>query len=316
MAIKRLKLKVNPKAVLKIKPKIKIDDEVNIFDLGTLLQFETHAWQARKNLPKKIAAQLTPKAEKEWVRATKSLIDRSHLQEINQTISETRQFVWDVSLPFPIKGIHFVPNERVDDVRAMLDACISRLKKGVNDFAKQYKQYIKEAEQELGIYKYFDPSDYPQDIRSRFSITYRFFDLTIPAHISEDMKKEEQEKFKALMNETREMGILALREGFGEIVTHLTDTLTGKLDGEKKRVSTQSIEKIEEFFDSFQSKNIFHDDELAGIIAKARTIVDGVTVEDLRNDKDLTQIVNKQLTEVKSELDKSIQTFKRKVSFV
>lgn len=317
MTVKRMKLKVNPKTLLKInKPELNLDDEINIFEMGTLLQFETHSWQARKNLPKKIAAVLTPKAEKEWVRATKSLIDRSYLQDINSAISEARAFVWEVSLPFPIKGIHFIPAENVDLIRDILEGYISKLKKSVNEFAKQYKKYIKEAEQELGIYKYFDPNDYPSDIRSRFNISYRFFDLTIPTHISKEMRNEEVNKFKGLMKETREMGILALREGFSEIVTHLTDTLTGKLDGEKKRLNQKAIDKVEEFFTSFQNKNIFHDSELEGIIEKAKTIVDGITPEDLRNDIDLTQIVNKQLSEVKGELDKSIETFKRKVSFI
>jgi len=316
MAIKRMKLKVNPKS-LKIKREINAGlDELNIFDMGTLLQFETHSWQARKNLPKKIASLLTPKAEKEWVRATKSLIDRSYLQDINSTISEARAFVWEASLPFPIKGIHFIPNDRVNLIKDILEGYISKLKKDVNEFSKQYKKYIKEAESELGIYKYFDPSDYPTDIRSKFNISYRFFDLTIPSHINDDMRKEELGKFKKLMGETREMGILALREGFSEIVTHLTDTLTGKLDGEKKRLSPKAIGKIDDFFTSFQSKNIFHDTELESIIEKAKTIMEDITPEDLRTDIDLTKVVHKQLGEVKTELDKSIETFKRKVSFI
>jgi hypothetical protein len=314
--MKRFKLKVNPKTIKK--NKASNGKELNIFDLGTLIQFETHAWQARKRLPTKIAKQLTPNAEKTLVRANKDLIDKSHLQEINGIIADARNFVWTVSNPFPIKGIHFINNDIVPNAKEKLDGYISKLKKAVNEFAKKYNKFIDEAESYLGADQLFNASDYPtkSDIRNRFSISYRFFDLAIPSAISEEMRKEETNNFQSLMKQTQEMGVLALREGFSEIVTHLNDTLSGKLDGEKKRLNQNSINKISEFLNTFKQRNVFNDHELEKIINDAILIVGDVSKDELSKDEDLTKIINSQLSDVQKELDKCITTYKRKVSFI
>ena len=313
---KKFRLKVNPKSIKR--DKNSTNKEVNIFELGTLIQFETHAWQARKRLPTKVAKRLAPNAEKTLVRANKDLIDKSHLQEINKIISDARAFVWTVANPFPIKGIHFVNNDIVSDVKERIDGYIAMLKKAVNGFTKQYNKFIDEAEKYLAADELFDPTDYPSkvDMPNKFSISYRFFDITIPTHISEEMRKEEVQNFQSLMKQTQEMGTLALREGFAEIVNHLTDTLTGKLDGEKKRLHQDSIDKVAEFFKTFQQRNVFNDVELENIIKDALLIVEDVDSSELRKDKDLTTLINKQLSAVKDTLDGCITDYKRKVSFV
>lgn len=312
--MKRLKLQIDPTSIAKSTS----NNGLNLFEMGTLIQFETHTWQARKRLPDKITKKLNPKSKKNLVRANKDLIDKSHLQEINSIISEARQYVWGIANPFPIKGIHFINNDVITGVKEHLDGYNAKLKKAVNKFSKEYTKFIDEAETELGADNLFDPTDYPtkQNMRNRFSISYRFFDLTIPKHISNEMREEEMENFKKLMAQTKEMGILALREGFADIVKHLTDTLTGKLDGEKKRLHQDAIDKVGEFFNTFQQKNIFNDTELEGIIKDAMLIIGDVNSSELRNDRDLTKVVNEQLNVVKDTLDKSITSFKRKVSFI
>ena len=308
MGIKRLKLK-----------NIKISEnkvnEINLFDLGTLIHFETHTWQARKRLPKEISKILTPEEEGDWVAANKSLINKKHLANINAIISDARIFVWNNANPFPIKGIHFIPKIRVDIVKKKLDQCILQLNNEVNKFEKEYEQHIIEAEKILSPHGLFNPMDYPTNIKNRFSITYRFFELVIPSKLTDEMYEEEQQKFVDLANETRNMGILALREGFAEIVTHLTDTLTGKLDGENKRIRQEAIDKFEEFWSIFQSKNIFKDNELEKIIKNAKEIMEGVDKDELK-DKDLAKLVNEEMLKVKDEIDSSIISFKRKISFI
>lgn len=313
--MKRMKLKVNPKTVKKTKSN---NNEMNIFDLGTLIQFETHAWQARKRLPNDVAKVLNPKAKIQMVRANKDLIDKSHLQDINKIISDARSYVWTVANPFPIKGIHFINHDIVPQVKERLDGYNSLLHKAVNKFVRQYNNFIDDAEKNLSPGKLFNPSDYPQknQIRNKFGIFYRFFDLSVPTHISNEMRKEETENFQALMKQTQEMGVLALREGFAELVTHLTNTLTGKLDGEKKRLHQDSITKITDFFETFKARNVFNDKELEDIINDAIIIVGDVDSKELAKDKDLTKLINDQMVDVKKELDKSIVSYKRKVSFV
>jgi hypothetical protein len=52
-------------------------NEINIFDLGTLLQFETHTWQARNSIPKAVKERMTK--ETDWVSGYRRLIKKERL---------------------------------------------------------------------------------------------------------------------------------------------------------------------------------------------------------------------------------------------
>lgn len=308
--ITRLKLKKG------IKPKIGTgkSNEINIFNLGTLLQFESHCWQAVKRIPKDKAKKYGKDFEKGWVKANKNLIDRKKLEDIQSFISEARKLISSVALPFPIKGIYFIPNEQVETINSGLKTFATEMNIKVEEFAAQYSNYISEAKEELGE-ESFNESDYPLNIRERFGLHWRFFEMTVPSSITNEIKSEETKRFNDLMQQAKHEAILALRGGFAEIVTHLTDTLSGKLEGEEKRLRASSIEKVTEFFNEFQSKNVFKDNELESLIKKAKDVVAGVTPKDLRNDESLTKLINEELGKIRDELDSSTETIRRRFSF-
>ena len=310
--ITRLRLNVNPAGLVKMNNN---NQEIDLFNLGTLIQFETHSWQARAQLPKSILKKISPKQAEKWVGGHKKLIDMEHLAEINAIYTEARSLVWDNALPFPIKGLHFIPNEKIPVIKEKLDEFIILLKKKVGEFAKQYDEFITEAKSNLGPDNLFNSEDYPNDIKSRFSISYRFFDIKVPSYIDEKIRAQEVESFKKLMQETKDMGILALREGFAEIVSTITDKLTSNPQEEKKVLRQGAIDKVEEFFQSFQSMNLFKDTELETLILKAKNAIEGVTIKDIKTDKELATAITKEMLTVEKELNKSIKTFRRKISF-
>ena len=297
-----------------IKPKISTgkSNEINIFNLGTLLQFETHCWQAVKRIPKDKAKKYGKSFEKGWMKANKNLIDRKKLEDIQSYISDARKLISSVALPFPIKGIYFIPNNSVEKINEGLLQIANGMAESVNAFVEKYNMYIDEARQES---EEFNEADYPLDIKSRFSIHWRFFEMTVPSSITNELRQEENKRFNDLMQQARHEAVMALREGFAEIVTHLTDTLSGKLDGEEKRLRASSIEKVTEFFNEFQNKNVFNDEELEKLIKKAKTVVSGVTPKDLRDDESLTKQIHRQLQTIKKELDSSTEKVRRRFSF-
>lgn len=294
-----------------------VPNEINIFELGTLLHFETHSWQARKRLPQDIAKKISKKAEGEWVRANKILIDKSHLQEINSIITAARNYVWDISNPFPIKGINFLSLKIAEEANIALKAFSNALQEQVTPFVSQYKEYISEAKAQLGKDNLFDKEDYPDpnEIGSRFWVYWRMFDMTVPSNATDAIYKEESKRINELFTQTRTETILALREGFGEIVTHLGETMNGKAKGKKMRVRPEAIEKVMKFFDTFQYKNVFKDSELDGLVSQAKDLLIDVEPKDLRDDKSLAKLINNELGDIKSQLDDSIEVFKRKLTF-
>ncbi len=289
-------------------------NEINIFDLGTLLQFETHTWQARNSLPKSVKERMTK--ETDWVSGYRRLIKKERLQPINSVITSVRNYIWDdVSLPFPIKSCHFIANGITEEVDMKMRAYSKQLKQVVNDFAKDYDKWIRESEKALKKDGLFDKESYPMNVRERYWIEWRWFDMVIPSGITNEMRQVEANQFQEMMNETRHNCILAMREGFGEIVSHLTDTLSGKLDGEKRRVRPEALEKIDRFFETFKYKNVFNDNQLQDLVGKAKDLLSDVTPKELRNDLSLTKLIHNGLDDITKELVESTETYKRKLSF-
>ena len=310
------KLKLRTKKVLKKHISIATgkSNEINIFNLGTLIQFESHAWLAVKRLPKDIAKNIDPEVETGWVKGNKNLVDRTSLAEINACITEARELISRYALPSPIKGMAFIPKDKVTDLDTALKEKRAKLAEKVDEYMDlRYEREIEKSKKSLK--HLHNPSDYPMDLRNEFSINWRFFEMTIPAGISEELQQEETKKFKNLMEETKRMGVLALREGFSEIISHLTAMIQGLLDGESRRIRNDSLNKIQDFFTEFKAKNIFKDEELESLITKANSIVKNISINSIKTDNALATKINDGLKVIEKELEKSTEKIKRKFTF-
>lgn len=315
----KYKLKKNVDGSINIEKKGKKNEsknrEINIFDLGTLVNFETHAWRASVRLPKEVAARISKTKQEDYYRATKNLIDRSHLTDIYSHITAARQLVYALSTPFPIEGVHFIATDNTEKLNQGLIEINSRIMEAVDEFASKYQKYIKEAKEILEPDGMFNKADYPSDIKSLFSIHWRFFDLAIPSQLADSLKEQEQEQFNNIMEQTKNLGIHALRKAFNEIVSDLHDTLTGKLDGEKKRMNQTKLNKVAEFFELFKAKNVFNDSDLENLIVEAQELTVGIESKELSKDKELAEALTEEMAKIKSTLDGMVETYERKISF-
>lgn len=310
------KIKIRTKKALKKHISISSgkSNEINIFNLGTLIQFESHAWLAVKRLGKDVAKNIDPEIETGWVKGNKNLVSHSSLTEIKSCITEARDLISRFALPFPIKSIAFIPKDKVNELDEALKKVREKLAGTVDDYMVfHYEREIEKAKKTLK--HLWDRADYPSDLRREFSINWRFFEMVIPPGISEDIQREESEKFKTLMEETKQMGILALREGFAEIINHLTDAIQGKLDGEARRIRNDALDRVQQFFTEFKSKNVFGDSELESLISKANKIVKGVSIDSVKSDAQLAAKINDGLKIIGKELDKSTEKIRRKFTF-
>jgi hypothetical protein len=326
MAKLQLKLKTesNGQKVINLKQRMNIAisttksiNEIDLFSLGTLIQFETHAWRASKKLPKEVASKIGSQKQNDWVRATKNLINREHLSAIYAKINSARVLIEDAANPFPITGVHFLHYDRVAGVNEQLTAIRADLDELKKEFAKNLADYISEARAILEPDGLFDPQDYPMEIEKSFSISWRFFTLSIPTQLKDDIKQQESQNFSKLMEETQRLAVQTLRNGFADIIKDLTDTLSGKADGEKKRMNQGKIDKVAEFLATFQRKDLFGDKDLEELVVKANELVDGLSFTDLRKDADLSAVLNAELHDIRTVLDGMVEPInKRSVSFM
>jgi hypothetical protein len=160
----------------------------------------------------------------------------------------------------------------------------------------------------------FNEADYPADIMSKFKLDWRYLELSTPAKsriLSPEIYEREKEKFANLMEETREMAMIALREEFSGVVNNLVDRLTSN-DGKPKMISNAMFNKLNEFLDDFSTRNIFEDEELAGIIEQAKSVVSGVSPYGLKYNDVLQKKITKGMSDVNAAINASIEEIPRR----
>ena len=86
----------------------------NIFEKGCLVQLSVSQWGAARKIDKSKLAEMV--SSPDWVRATKKLVDPESLKPISKITNEARSYLIGVSLPFPIKGLVFIPKDLISRV--------------------------------------------------------------------------------------------------------------------------------------------------------------------------------------------------------
>ena len=80
---------------------------------------------------------------------------------------------------------------------------------------------------------------------------------------------------------------VALRIGLKGLVDGLVEKLQPTEDGKKRRLTATSVEKLQSFLQTFDFRNVTGDAEMTALVARAREVIGGKDVEQLREDKDL-----------------------------
>ncbi|WP_289022802.1 DUF3150 domain-containing protein [Desulfobacter postgatei] len=284
----------------------------DIFKKACLIQLTSSVWQCSRVLNQKILAEKIGQ-ENEWLRGRKFLINPELLGPIKTAVQQARQTIQRHSLPFPITSIYLVPKEALTAIDERLQYFKERFWNKVQDFEAVYGAAKEEAAAVLGN-DLFNEADYPADIMSKFKLDWRYLELSTPAKsriLSPEIYEREKEKFANLMEETREMAMIALRTEFSNVVSNLVERLTNN-DGKPKMISNAMFNKLNEFLDDFSTRNIFEDEELAGIIEQAKSVVSGVSPYGLKYNDVLQKKITKGMSDVNAAINASIEEIPRR----
>jgi len=283
----------------------------SLFERGCLVHLSIKRWGNRKTIRLEDVD-----LNEEWFNTTKKLIDPSLFDNLTSIYNRARDCLNRYTLPFPIRGIHFVSR----DLLQQLDAEFSELKEEfdaeVENILARWDEAVAQAQNELG--KYFRLEDYPSVdyIRSKYSFTWSFYVLSVPdaklGLLSPERYQAEVKKFQDTLREAKEGMILALREQMRELIKRAAKTLQGE------RIHSSVFEKLESFLDIFDKKNIFNDDELKQYAEQAREIltdVDEAGLKTIKSDEELKEEIAKSFSEVAEALEKApkVGAVKRKL---
>jgi hypothetical protein len=98
-----------------------------------------------------------------------------------------------------------------------------------------------------------------------------------------------------------------LRTAAKEVIDHMVLTLTGKSpNGRKKKVSGDMLPNVREFLALFDDRNVGNITGMKGLVEQAKKVIEGVDVDDLRDNESVRTHVAQQFQKIQAAVDKMI----------
>ena len=94
-----------------------------------------------------------------------------------------------------------------------------------------------------------------------------------------------------------------LREAMVELVAHLRTRLADQPDGTPLRLRESTVQKLADFLDTFDFRNVTNDEELKEQVERARALLAGTTTDAIRNAAELRARVREGMTEIAGRLE-------------
>jgi len=282
----------------------------NVFKKACLIQLTTSVWQSSKTVGQDIMERVGENSE--WLRGRKFLINPEHLGPLHTTTHQARDVVKQYSLPFPITGLYLIPKDSLGFIDERLTYHRAKFAEKVEAFLGCYDLAREEAKKHLG--SLFNEADYPIDIRSKFRFEWRFLAIDLPGKgkvLSPEIYEREKKKFEEMMEETRTMAAITLREEFSDIVNHLVGRLNDK-GGHPKAVKSGMFNKLHEFLDDLTTRNIFDDKQLTELAQVAKDTIGGVSPYGMNYDQNMRNKIKTAMSTLKTAIDESIEELPRR----
>ena len=245
-------------------------------------------------------------AEGAFLSAGKKLLDTKHEKFKAVTAVKGRIIsLWkSMSLPYPEPGIRLIRQDQIETFDAKMQTLKQDLDEAVEQLDRHYEQLKSAARNRLG--SLYNPADYPVSLRGLFSVAHDFPAVEPPQYLAElspDLYRQECERVAARFDEAVRLAKQAFMEELQELVAHLTERLTGQVDGKCKVFRDSAVGNLTEFFQRFRQLNVRSNDQLDDLVAQCQQIVRGVEPQSLRDDQGLRQHVAQQLSRVENVLD-------------
>jgi hypothetical protein len=245
-------------------------------------------------------------AEGEFLSAGKKLIDTRHpdFKAVTSARSRIVSYWRGISLPYPEPGIRLIRQDDVGPVNLQLTTLKADLEEAVRNLGRHFASLQSAAREQLG--RLFDPADYPQSLWGLFNVTWDFPSVEPPAYLqrlSSELYEQECRRVSAQFDEAVRLAEQAFLQELSQLVSHLTERLSGTEDGKPKIFRDSVVENLGEFFERFRRLNIRSNDQLDEIVAQAQRVVRGVEPQQLRDNENLRQRVTSQLSGVQTVLD-------------
>ena len=121
--------------------------------------------------------------------------------------------------------------------------------------------------------------------------------------LSPDDYRQECQRVAARFDEAIQLAEQAFIDELHQLVAHLSERLTGQVDGKPKIFRDSVVENLSEFFERFRRLNVRSNAELDALVAQCGQVIRGVEPQMLRDSQGLRQTISRELSQVQSSLD-------------
>jgi hypothetical protein len=245
-------------------------------------------------------------AEGAFLSAGKKLLDTSHPAFRAVTAVRTRivAYFHGVTLPYPEPGIRLVRQDDIQTFDVQLTTLKAEMAERVERLDSCYAQLKEAARDRLGTL--FSEGDYPESLQRLFGVEYDFPSVEAPDYLRDlnpELYRQECQRVTARFDEAVQLAEQAFTDELANLVSHLTERLSGNDDGKAKVFRDSAVSNLNEFFERFRSLNIGSNEQLDGLVDQVQGIVRGVRPQQLRDQASLRQHVATELSAVTSVLD-------------
>lgn len=303
----------NPPAV--VEKCVILDLSTSSFGLTKQLAEDEYTVEAK-------AARKGPKgeADKDRTGARKRLLKCPEVQAIKGCDAAARKFILSVRVPYQLgKGRHLIPLAEVQRVERALERIKADRATKVAAAVKALPTRI--ADDKAALKSVWREEDYPtpEAFEREFSFDWTYQAFELPGTL-EALDKQLFAKHAAEAESRWRSAEIEIQQGLAAGIVELTkrfkECLTVGPDGKPKMFHKSLISNLEEFLGVFDSRNVTNNAELKALADKARKVIQGVEVDDLRTleNEGLRNSVVKQFNAIASEASKLASVRSRKLA--
>lgn len=249
-------------------------------------------------------------ADASLVHVSKDILDCPEYEKIQKIDGKFKAFLRARCSPSFFKSsMYLLPFRFIDEVDQGIVDYLAERKPAIEEFIAVYPKRVEESPERLrGL---FELSDYPpqESMKAAFYVATRYLTLSTPTSLRglrRDIFEREKNKAEKFWKEATVEVQNALRESMAKLVSHIVERLTESGDGKKKKFYDSNVEKLEEFFESFEKRNIAGDAEMTELVKRAKAVIGGVSPEKIRTDMGVRETVRAGFEKVKTSLDAMI----------
>jgi len=273
---------------------------------ATRISFEWFGTRKSLTRDQKTQAAESFGAEGTFLSAGKKLLDTGHprFRAVNAVRQRVRSYWTSISLPFPESGIRLLRQDTLTTFQDQMNVFVEELNEAVSQLDEQYLSLKSVAEERLG--SLFNDDDYPMTLTGLFEMTWDFPSVEPPDYLRQlnpELYEQECQRVQSRFEEAVRLTEDAFLGELSQLVSHLTDRLSGQSDGRPKVFRDSAIGNLHEFFERFRSLNVRSNEQLDVLVAQCQGIVQGIQPQELRKRGELRQQVASELSGVQAALD-------------